>query len=205
MTPAERARGLFASSTWKACCAPTARDAATFYKEMTAIGAMTINEVRAKENLPPVEGGDVHHPDAERADLEASGHRRSVRALDDERESLTGVLGTRQRRGEAQLKVRDFALSVKASGVADDGTFEGYGSVFGVVDSYQEVVAPGAFADSLAELAGQEPHGPGPVAAPQRSADRRLSRASHEDDTGLFVKGQLLIGEVAQAKPRRTR
>jgi hypothetical protein len=26
---------------------------------MTMIGAMTINEVRSKENLPPVEGGDV--------------------------------------------------------------------------------------------------------------------------------------------------
>jgi HK97 family phage portal protein len=32
---------------------------ATFYREMTQIGAMTINEVRAKENLPPVEGGNV--------------------------------------------------------------------------------------------------------------------------------------------------
>jgi hypothetical protein len=26
---------------------------------MTQIGAMTINEVRALENLPPVDGGDV--------------------------------------------------------------------------------------------------------------------------------------------------
>ena len=30
-----------------------------FYTTMTNIGAMTINEVRALENLPPVEGGDV--------------------------------------------------------------------------------------------------------------------------------------------------
>jgi phage portal protein BeeE len=32
---------------------------ANFYRLMTSIGAMTINEVRALENLPPVEGGDV--------------------------------------------------------------------------------------------------------------------------------------------------
>lgn len=32
---------------------------ADYYGKMTAIGAMTINEVRAKENLPPVDGGDV--------------------------------------------------------------------------------------------------------------------------------------------------
>lgn len=32
---------------------------AEFYGKMTGIGAMTINEVRSLENLPPVEGGDV--------------------------------------------------------------------------------------------------------------------------------------------------
>lgn len=32
---------------------------AGFYQTMTQIGAMTINEVRGLENLPPVEGGDV--------------------------------------------------------------------------------------------------------------------------------------------------
>src|SRR3546814_9356673 len=31
---------------------------ADFYREMASIGAMTINEVRALENLPPVPGGD---------------------------------------------------------------------------------------------------------------------------------------------------
>jgi len=32
----------------------------TFYRELTQIGVMSINEVRAKENMNPVEGGDVH-------------------------------------------------------------------------------------------------------------------------------------------------
>lgn len=35
------------------------RGRSAFYREMTSIGAMTINEVRALENLPPVPGGDV--------------------------------------------------------------------------------------------------------------------------------------------------
>jgi HK97 family phage prohead protease len=47
-------------------------------------------------------------------------------------------------------KVRAFDLDVKS--VAEGGIFTGYGSVFGVVDSYREVVAPGAFKKSLAEL-----------------------------------------------------
>lgn len=96
------------------------------------------------------------------------------------------------------LKVRDFALNVKAGSVADDGTFEGYGSVFGVVDSYKEVVAPGAFGESLDELAAK-----GRVVPVlwQHRQDQPIGVYTdlHEDETGLSVKGQLLIGEVAQA------
>jgi len=97
------------------------------------------------------------------------------------------------------LKVRDFALCVKADGVADDGTFDGYGSVFGVVDSYQEVVAPGAFGDSLAELAAKDRKVP---VLWQHRSDQPIGVYTEltEDDRGLFVKGQLLINDVAQAK-----
>jgi phage portal protein BeeE len=33
---------------------------ATFYREMTQIGALSINEVRMKEEMNPVDGGDTH-------------------------------------------------------------------------------------------------------------------------------------------------
>ncbi len=46
------------------------------------------------------------------------------------------------------MKTKDFALSVKA--VSDEGTFDGYGSIFGNLDSYGEKVMPGAFVESLA-------------------------------------------------------
>jgi uncharacterized protein len=96
------------------------------------------------------------------------------------------------------LKVRDFALSVKAEDVADDGTFEGYGSVFGVEDSYGEIVAAGAFADSLKELAAK-----GRVVPVlwQHRSDQPIGTYSEltEDDRGLYVKGSLLIAAVGQA------
>lgn len=97
------------------------------------------------------------------------------------------------------LKVRDFALEVKADGVSDDGSFEGYGSVFGVVDSYQEIVAPDAFAESLAELAAKNRRVP---VLWQHRSDQPIGVYSDltEDETGLFVKGKLLIDEVGQAK-----
>jgi HK97 family phage portal protein len=75
MTPAERARGLFAEFNMEGLLRADSGGRATFYKEMTAIGAMTINEVRAKENLPPVEGGDVPRIQMQNVPItEATGH-----------------------------------------------------------------------------------------------------------------------------------
>lgn len=59
MTPAERASGLSATIVFEGLLRGDTTSRSNFYREMTAIGAMTINEVRALENLPPVEGGDV--------------------------------------------------------------------------------------------------------------------------------------------------
>lgn len=94
------------------------------------------------------------------------------------------------------IKVRDFDLQVKA--VADDGKFSGYGSVFGVVDTYQEVVAAGAFTESLAEI--KKKGRPVPVLWQHRSASPiGIWDSLTEDDRGLYGEGSLLIGAVAQA------
>lgn len=75
------------------------------------------------------------------------------------------------------LKTKDFHLEVKA--LTDEGTFEGYGSVFNNVDSYGERVAAGAFAKSLAQhaKAGTSPlmlwqHDPGRRSASGRTWPR---------------------------------
>ena len=41
----------------------------------------------------------------------------------------------------------DIPLTVKS--ISDTGEFEGYGSVFGVKDSYSDIIVPGAFQKSL--------------------------------------------------------
>ena len=43
---------------------------------------------------------------------------------------------------------RDFNLEIRS--ISDDGVIEGYASVFDVVDSYKDVIAPGAFKRTLA-------------------------------------------------------
>ena len=98
------------------------------------------------------------------------------------------------------LKYLDRPFEVKA--VEDNGVFEGFGSVFGNVDSYKEVVAPGAFAESLAgwKAAGRLP----PVLWQHRSGEPIGPYLSMEEQAvGLHVKGQLLVDDVQRAKEAR--
>lgn len=84
----------------------------------------------------------------------------------------------------------DCAFECKA--VNDDGTFEGYGSVFGVVDSYKEIVAQGAFSESLASLKTQ---GRMPALLWQHRAGEPIGVYTEvrEDTVGLHVRGKLAL------------
>jgi HK97 family phage prohead protease len=77
------------------------------------------------------------------------------------------------------------------------GIFSGYGSVFGNVDSYNEVVLQGAFSKSLSEKT------PNKIKLLwQHKSDDEIGvyNQVREDDYGLFVEGQLAIKDVQQAK-----
>jgi HK97 family phage prohead protease len=88
-------------------------------------------------------------------------------------------------------KTRDFAFKVKAAG--DEGQIEGYASVFGVRDSYNEVVMPGAFAESLAK---HQREGTYPLMLWQHNPDEPIGvwNELSDDGKGLMGKGQLLKG-----------
>lgn len=89
------------------------------------------------------------------------------------------------------MKTKDFPLQVKA--LDDAGTFEGYGSVFGNVDSYGEKVMPGAFADSLAR---HKRNGTKPLMLWQHDPYAPIGVWDDlaEDGKGLWGKGRLLPG-----------
>lgn len=59
LTREERANGVYVSFNLESLLRADSQGRAKFYQVMTLIGAMTINEVRRLENLPPVEGGDI--------------------------------------------------------------------------------------------------------------------------------------------------
>ena len=79
----------------------------------------------------------------------------------------------------------DVPFQIKA--VSEDGLFSGYGSVFGVIDSYKEVVAPGAFAESLSQRT--------PALLWQHRSGEPIGvySALREDQTGLYVEGKLAL------------
>jgi HK97 family phage prohead protease len=88
-------------------------------------------------------------------------------------------------------------LDVKA--LADNGEFEGYLSVFNNVDSYGEMVMPGAFSGSLVDGARK---GRSVKLLWQHDSDRPIGvwKDLAEDKKGLYAKGQLLVEDSAQAK-----
>lgn len=88
------------------------------------------------------------------------------------------------------LQTRDFAFEVKEIG--EDGTFTGYGSVFDVIDSYSEVVARGAFLDSLA---AHKTKGTMPAMLWQHRSSEPMGvyTSMEEDSVGLRVNGQIAL------------
>jgi HK97 family phage portal protein len=56
----EKQQGMYFKHVLEGLLRANASDRAEFYSKMVNIGVMSINEVRAKEDLNPVEGGDIH-------------------------------------------------------------------------------------------------------------------------------------------------
>ena len=97
------------------------------------------------------------------------------------------------------LLTKNSGVPLDAKAVSDSGTIEGYASVFGNVDSYGEIVEPGAFVNSLVKsqrtgrkikmLWQHDPHQP--IGVWDDLA---------EDAKGLWVKGRLLVDQSPKAR-----
>lgn len=96
------------------------------------------------------------------------------------------------------LLTKNSGLGLDVKAVGDDGVIEGYASTFNVIDSYGEMVAPGAFKASIAGLKRAK-----------RGLKMLWQHDSHqpigiwddleEDAKGLRVVGRLLKDTVAKA------
>jgi HK97 family phage prohead protease len=97
-----------------------------------------------------------------------------------------------RKEGAQSREVRSYALSIKA---AEDGTVEGYGSVFGVRDNYDDVIAQGAFD---ASLKAHKAAGTMPAMLWQHDAHQPIGiwESMTEDASGLRIKGRLALDTV---------
>jgi uncharacterized protein len=94
---------------------------------------------------------------------------------------------------ETGREVRSYALQIKATG--DDGTVEGYGSVFDVVDSYADTISKGAFAKSITS---HKSAGTMPAMLWQHDSSVPIGvwTEMSEDKSGLVLKGKLAMDTV---------
>lgn len=78
-------------------------------------------------------------------------------------------------------------LNIPIKSMQEDGTFLGYGSVFGIKDSYGDVVVKGAFVNSLVQKM--------PKMLWQHRADTPIGvfTAAQEDEHGLRLEGKLTL------------
>lgn len=97
------------------------------------------------------------------------------------------------------MKIETKAFPLELKEVAKSGEFSGYLSVFNNMDSYRDIVMPGAFAETLAEWnsKGRLP----PILWQHRSGEPLGPFTKMQEDTrGLYVEGRLLIAELQRAR-----
>lgn len=90
------------------------------------------------------------------------------------------------------MNTKHLSRPFEMKSLKSDGTFTGYGSVFGVEDSYGDVVQPGAF---KASLEAWKAKGRLPALLWQHRSDSPIGvwRSMAEDDRGLLVEGELAL------------
>lgn len=97
------------------------------------------------------------------------------------------------------MQIKKLAKPFSVKSIEADGTFTGYGSVFGNTDSYGDVVEKGAFKESLDQA---NSGGKMPAMLWQHKHDEPIGVWTEmaEDDHGLLVKGKLLVDDDPLAK-----
>lgn len=94
---------------------------------------------------------------------------------------------------------KKLAIDFKIKSIDESGEFSGYASVFGVKDSYSDIVMPGAFSKSLAKW-GEKRQLPALLWQHKTDEPIGIFTSMKEDDHGLYVEGRLLKEDDELAK-----
>lgn len=111
---------------------------------------------------------------------------------------------TKNREEGARRETRDFGLELRAEGA--EGVIEGHAAIFGEKNGHNEIVLPGAFAETLSN---HRAAGTMPFMFKNHSSDNVIGfwEEMEEDQRGLRVKGRFMlekeIGRDAYADVKR--
>jgi uncharacterized protein len=96
-----------------------------------------------------------------------------------------------------RLERKDLDLEIKLAG--GEGRFAGHGSIFGLKDSDGDIVAPGAFTQSLSERKAKGR--PLPILWQHKSSEPLgVYDVAAEDGRGLYLEGRLLVDAIPKAR-----
>lgn len=90
-------------------------------------------------------------------------------------------------------KILNYPFELKQEDIQEDGTFSGYGSIFGNKDSHSDIVMPGAFTKTILKNGR---NGNGVAMLYQHDSRRPIGvwTMLMEDKKGLKVEGKLILG-----------
>jgi len=82
LRPAEQKQRLYFKHVVEGLLRGNSKDRAEFYSKMFMVGAFSINDIREKEDMDPVEGGDVHLVPVNMTTLENAGKPQQIQPTD---------------------------------------------------------------------------------------------------------------------------
>lgn len=90
------------------------------------------------------------------------------------------------------MDIKHVACAMQVKTLGADGMFTGYASVFGEIDSHNEIVAPGAFQRTLTQARAQNRM---PAMLWMHDVTQPIGRwmSIREDNNGLLVEGRLAL------------
>jgi len=172
------------------------------FKALAAIVA-SVNGARGGTKIPSSDKKSVYNFVVnyyKKFDKEPPEFSKSENSNDNKSDNLVGEeYEERASQREYQAKYSVCPFNIKADSIMDDGTFEGYASVFGGnPDSYGDIIAPGAFGKTLVR-GGRNRNGIGMLWYHDVKEPIGVWLSIIQDEKGLKVRGQLNL-DVQRAR-----
>jgi hypothetical protein len=180
----------FDASDGDAMLGPSGDDWGAYSKWFLGVDPEVNNETREHYKYPIGKGGDLYRS-ALIAIRQRASQQDATGIYDAAGKLITQIDGGKSS-GRTLATKSHLSCGFEIKSVGETGVFSGYGSVYGVEDDGCDIVAPGAFAQSLKDWKAK---GRMPALLWQHNCDEPIGvyTSITEDDHGLSVEGQLAL------------